>query len=237
MYWNGHMSTGGWILSVLWTLIIIALVVAAIVWLISALSNRDTRPPAAEGSGRSAREILDRRLASGELTVEQYTELRETIGDPVPAARQTAPPRQRARLMSVRRTPGSIFTDRSLHAHTPARPRAGRDRATTGTWEGEGWGTILEALGVPSSPHPTGSPTPYGRGGHPLEASDALLGPRTRSGASLPVSGSTSHCGGSSRRYETSRATGIRPFRIETSPCSGAKFGALSLIRSRSPAR
>jgi uncharacterized membrane protein len=96
MYWNGHMSTGGWILSVLWTLIIIALVTGGLVWLVSALANRhrDTTGYTGEaGSGTpdaSAREILDRRLASAELTVEQYNRLREAIGDPAPAARDGA---------------------------------------------------------------------------------------------------------------------------------------------------
>ena len=92
MYWNGHMSAAGWILSVLWTLIIIALVVAGIAWLLSAFANRESRGPATEGSGSGAREILDRRLASGELTVEQYTHLRETIGDPASAAGGTGVP-------------------------------------------------------------------------------------------------------------------------------------------------
>ena len=93
MYWSGHMSAAGWILSVLWTLIIIALVVVGIMWLISALGNREKRGPTEEGSAPSAREILDRRLASGELSVEQYKQLRETIGDPAPAASGTGPPR------------------------------------------------------------------------------------------------------------------------------------------------
>jgi len=93
MYWSGHMTAAGWILSVLWTLIIIALVVVGIVWLVSALGNRDTQPPASEAPGASAREILDRRLASGELTVEQHEQLRETIDDPAPAARGAGPPR------------------------------------------------------------------------------------------------------------------------------------------------
>jgi len=61
MYWSGHMSAAGWILSVVWTLIIIALVVAGIMWLISALGNRENRGPAAEGSGPSARETLEHR--------------------------------------------------------------------------------------------------------------------------------------------------------------------------------
>ena len=76
MYWNGHMSTAGWILSVLWTLIIVALVVAGIVWLVSTLSNREA---GGSTSSASAREILDRRLASGEITSEQYQQLRETL--------------------------------------------------------------------------------------------------------------------------------------------------------------
>jgi len=82
MYWNGHMSAAGWILSVLWTLIIVALAVAGIVWLISALGNREDRAPTDRGSAVSAREILDRRLANGELSVEQYKQLRDTIEDP-----------------------------------------------------------------------------------------------------------------------------------------------------------
>ena len=86
MYWDGHMSAGGWILSVLWTLIIVALVVAGIVWLVSALGKRENPEAAAKGPEPSAREVLDRRLASGELTVEQYKQLRRTIGDPAPSA-------------------------------------------------------------------------------------------------------------------------------------------------------
>ena len=78
MDWSGHMSTAGWIFSVLWTVIIIALVVVAVVWLISALSERRDRGTA---PARSARELLDERLASGELTIEQYEQLRDTLGD------------------------------------------------------------------------------------------------------------------------------------------------------------
>jgi putative membrane protein len=76
MYWGNHMSTGGWIFSILGTLIILALIVAAIVWIVSAAGNR--------GGGRaapavSAREILDQRLASGEIAPEQYDQLREKL--------------------------------------------------------------------------------------------------------------------------------------------------------------
>jgi putative membrane protein len=83
MYWNGHMTTGGWVISILWTVIIFALIAGAIAWLVSELSGRNasTADPSSEGS---AREILDRRLAKGELTLEQYKELRDTIGGEAP---------------------------------------------------------------------------------------------------------------------------------------------------------
>jgi uncharacterized membrane protein len=77
MYWSGHMTTGGWILSILWTAIVIALVVALIVWLASSARPSDAR---SDDQG-SARDILDRRLASGELTLEQHERLRSALSD------------------------------------------------------------------------------------------------------------------------------------------------------------
>jgi putative membrane protein len=93
MYWNGHMTTGGWIISILWTVIIFVLIAGAIAWLVAELSNRNPRRTDTSSEG-SAREILDRRLAKGELTVEQYKELREAIGDEAtPAGRDPLPSR------------------------------------------------------------------------------------------------------------------------------------------------
>lgn len=76
MAWGEHMSTGGWIFTVLWTVIILAILAAAVVWIVSALRGR-----AAEASiaGASPHEILDQRLAKGELTIEQYKQLRGAI--------------------------------------------------------------------------------------------------------------------------------------------------------------
>jgi uncharacterized membrane protein len=79
MYWNGHMTTGGWVISILWTVIIFALIAGAVAWLVAELSNRNPRRTDTSPEG-SAREILDRRLAKGELTVEEHKELREAIG-------------------------------------------------------------------------------------------------------------------------------------------------------------
>lgn len=71
------MSTGWWVLSAVmmvafWT---------AIVWLVVTLVDTRRRD-------RPGREILDERLASGDLTVEEYRRLRDEMGDgPAPPAR------------------------------------------------------------------------------------------------------------------------------------------------------
>jgi uncharacterized membrane protein len=96
MYWNGHMTTAGRIIAVLWTVIILALIAGAIYWFVSELSRRSRREASATGEG-SAREILDRRLAKGELTVEQYKELRATLdGEATVAADKPPLPSQPA---------------------------------------------------------------------------------------------------------------------------------------------
>lgn len=90
MYWGNHMSTGGWIFSVLATLIFLALIGAVIYWLLSTATTSDG---GLRGDSReSPKEILDRRLASGELSVEQYQQLRDTLGTP---GQPPAPPTSR----------------------------------------------------------------------------------------------------------------------------------------------
>jgi len=74
MMYGNHMGGGGWAVSIIMTVILVGLIAAAIVWLVS---RRRGSPPASTGA---AGEILDRRLASGEITSEQYEELRETLG-------------------------------------------------------------------------------------------------------------------------------------------------------------
>jgi uncharacterized membrane protein len=86
MYWGNHMTTGGWIFSIFGTLIVLGLIVAATVWLIR---DRGTQTAASE----SAREILDRRHASGELNLEQYNQLRETLADEQATTPDPRPPR------------------------------------------------------------------------------------------------------------------------------------------------
>lgn len=90
MDYGGHMTTGGWILTVLATLILVALAVGVIVWLLSSLTGRAAGGPAPPAS---TREILDRRLASGELTSQQFHELDEELHDRrAPTAADERPP-------------------------------------------------------------------------------------------------------------------------------------------------
>ncbi len=88
MYWGNHMGTGDWVFSIFGTLIILALIVGLIYW---AVSPNGGRSSAATATGESALEILDRRLASGELTVEQYEQLRETLGEARPRTSNSRP--------------------------------------------------------------------------------------------------------------------------------------------------
>jgi uncharacterized membrane protein len=88
MYWGHHMSTGGWFFSVVATLIVIGLLVAAIVRLTSGLGGRG----GSTATVSSAREILDRRLASGELRVEHYEQLRAALSDGQAATPDPQPP-------------------------------------------------------------------------------------------------------------------------------------------------
>jgi uncharacterized membrane protein len=84
-----HMSSGGWIISILVAVLILGLVVVAVVWTRRKLTDR-------QGGGStgapSAREILDRRLADGEIKTDQYVELRGlSRRPPSPPRRATDP--------------------------------------------------------------------------------------------------------------------------------------------------
>ena len=79
-----HMDGSGWGLMVLWTFLLVALVVG-VIWAIVGSGRRD-QPPLSGGSPRSAREILDERLARGEVDPGEYDRLRERLD-------RSAPPR------------------------------------------------------------------------------------------------------------------------------------------------
>lgn len=77
MFYQHNMGAGGWIFMALGNIIIWGLVIAFIVWLARDLRTRPHRHHIT--SGASASEILDRRLASGEINPEQYRQLRMSL--------------------------------------------------------------------------------------------------------------------------------------------------------------
>lgn len=75
--WNGHMSDWGpgwWIVMALMMLAFWGLLIAGIVWLIRYLSPGRHREP-------TALQLLERRLALGEISVEEYEERRRALTD------------------------------------------------------------------------------------------------------------------------------------------------------------
>lgn len=76
--WNDHMGdwgAGWWIVMMLMMVVFWALVIVGVVWLVrSLLAGRhpiDSRDPV---------EVLDHRLAGGEISVEEYRERRRLLG-------------------------------------------------------------------------------------------------------------------------------------------------------------
>jgi putative membrane protein len=81
---NGYgMGTGGWLLMGVFWIVLLALVVFAVVRLFSSRAEHDRE---ARGGSEEPRRILDRRLASGEITVETYEQLSAKL-DPASLAR------------------------------------------------------------------------------------------------------------------------------------------------------
>lgn len=74
-----HMTTGGWIFMSIGMVVLLILLVALVWWIVSQQRQSTTglaRPTL------SAREALDHRLVSGEITGEQYDELRRKLDGP-----------------------------------------------------------------------------------------------------------------------------------------------------------
>ncbi len=84
MMYGHHMGAGGWVLSIFVTLGVLAL---AVFFVVTVLNNQrsSAAPSTGAGSGmrsESARELLDRRLASGEIGEEEYRRIRQTLSEP-----------------------------------------------------------------------------------------------------------------------------------------------------------
>ena len=75
MNWSGGMGAAGWVLmSVLWVVLI-----AGIVWALTSLFGRGESSAGGAAISERPEEILDRRLASGEIDTNTYEALRTQL--------------------------------------------------------------------------------------------------------------------------------------------------------------
>jgi uncharacterized membrane protein len=77
MFYQHNMGVGGWIFVALGNIIIWGLLIAFLLWLMQDLGSRRHRHHIV--SGASASDILDRRLATGDINPEEYQRLRTTL--------------------------------------------------------------------------------------------------------------------------------------------------------------
>jgi uncharacterized membrane protein len=84
-----HMTTGGWIFMALGMLVLIALVVVLVMWMVSHQrpTERAAIPP-----GMSARDALDHRLVSGQITTDEYDTLRKKLDTAGAGSTEAEPP-------------------------------------------------------------------------------------------------------------------------------------------------
>jgi len=80
VFYQDHMDTGGWIFMTLVGVVLVGLLVAFIVWLAQDQRRRPHRDHYIAGG--SAAEILDRRLATGEISVAEYERMKATLATP-----------------------------------------------------------------------------------------------------------------------------------------------------------
>jgi putative membrane protein len=74
------MGMGFGLTGLLFMLLFLVGVIVLALWLVSALFPRTARPTALDDQDLSARQILDRRYARGEITREQYEMMKQDIG-------------------------------------------------------------------------------------------------------------------------------------------------------------
>jgi uncharacterized membrane protein len=74
------MGMGFGLTGLLLMFLFLAGVIVLAIWLVSVLFPRTARPTALDDQDLSARQILDRRYARGEITREQYEAMKQDIG-------------------------------------------------------------------------------------------------------------------------------------------------------------
>jgi uncharacterized membrane protein len=91
MYYDGrHMGAGTWVFMALIMLVLLGLLVAFVVWLVHDQRRRPHRDHYMTGG--SASEILDRRLATGEISVQEYERLKASLAASTPSPSSGAEP-------------------------------------------------------------------------------------------------------------------------------------------------
>lgn len=72
----------GGILAIVPTILLWALIIGAIVWLVSSLVSRTAKngPPGTTAASEPALDILKKRYARGEITKDQYEDMRRDLG-------------------------------------------------------------------------------------------------------------------------------------------------------------
>jgi putative membrane protein len=79
MYWD-HMNGWGWTMMIFWALIWIGFL-GLIAWLAVQWTRTNSQGSApSQPSSKTARELLDERLARGEIDAAEYQRLRDLIG-------------------------------------------------------------------------------------------------------------------------------------------------------------
>ncbi len=73
----GHMDGGAWVLMGIVMLLFWGLVIFGLVWLVRTLT--DHRGPFGRSPESSALDLLDRKLADGSISIEDYRERRELL--------------------------------------------------------------------------------------------------------------------------------------------------------------
>lgn len=85
--WNNHMNGWGWTMMILWTVLWIGFL-AAVAWAIVQWVRGGTPVSGSSPSSKTARELLDERLARGELDLDEYERRRRAIERPDSAHQQ-----------------------------------------------------------------------------------------------------------------------------------------------------
>ena len=78
MYWD-HMNGWGWTMMIFWSLIWIG-VLGLIAWFaVQWTRNSSQSSPPSQASAKTARELLDERLARGEIDLDEYERRSEAL--------------------------------------------------------------------------------------------------------------------------------------------------------------